>query len=287
MVQLCAADMSVLDGPQLTADLEEAGMQGPRPLMRIADLPVPVDTLPMWSQHLYPSGIRQCLGTALFAADGRYLGAINTNSADPRPATEAACMLMARALPWIAHAIDPLRTVVAVARLVGDAGAGVVLTRGGAIVALPDHALLVPGSRVLAAAGARLADGHTLTTFLCPDPGSDSDADPCVGLLRVSAITCPPAPPGHLCAVVLLSPPPHLCGLTRRDLQILGLMVAGWPMTRVGAALGATAHAVTGHIDHILTLLGAPSRQVAAIRALRRGLYIPAEPAAPPRGDSG
>src|SRR5690348_9137557 len=48
-----------LDGPQLTADLEEAGMQGPCPPMRIGDLPVPVDSLLTWSQHLYPAGIRQ------------------------------------------------------------------------------------------------------------------------------------------------------------------------------------------------------------------------------------
>lgn len=271
-----------LDGPQLTEDLEQAGMQGPRPPMRVQDLPVPVYTLPTWSQHLYPAGIRQCLGAGLFTTDGRYLGAINTNSADARPATDAACALMARALPWIAHAIDPLRTAGAIAQLVGDAHAGVVLARAGDILALPGlpgHELLAPGSPVLTAASAQLSGDQIRTSFLCP---GDS-ADPDVELLRVTVTACPPVPPGYLRAVVLLSPPPHLCGLNRSDLHLLGLLVAGWPDTRIATTLGTTAQTVTERIECILVLLGAPSRQVIAVRALRRGLYIPAELTTLPR----
>jgi DNA-binding CsgD family transcriptional regulator len=270
-----AAVVRALDSPQCAADVEQAGMQGPRPPMRVGDLAVPVETLPTWSQHMYPAGIRQCLGLGLFAADGRYLGVTNINSADPRPANNSACRLLARAAPWIAYAIDPLRTVGAIAGIVADAVAGVVLTRGGGTVAvagLPPHALLTAGSPVLAAAGARAVAGPALTVFLCPDRADDAPR-----LMRVSVLTCPPVPPGHLYAVVLLSPAPPVSGLTEDDLRLLGLLVAGWPAARIGAFLGTTAHKLAEYIDHVVIKLAAPSREAAAVRALRRGLYIPAE----------
>lgn len=281
-----AAVHRALDSPQLTADLEQAGLQGPRPPMRIGDLPVPAETLPTWSQHMYPAGLRQCVGIGLFAADGRYLGVANINSADPRPASDTACRLLARAAPWIAYAIDPLRSVGSIAGIVADAVAGVVLTRAGdtvAVAGLPGHTLLVAGTPVLLAAAARVSAGQTLTAFLCP-----AGADTGPGLLRVSVLACPPVPPGHLCAVVLLSPAPDLSGLTTYELRLLGLLAAGWSTARISATLNTTALVVADTLHHIVTKLGAPSRDLAVVRALRRGLYIPVElstaaPAAGPR----
>ncbi|MEV4641717.1 hypothetical protein AB0J80_30675 [Actinoplanes sp. NPDC049548] len=271
-----AAVMRALDGPQLTDDVEQAGLHGPSLPVRMGDLPVPVETLPTWSQHLYPAGIRQFLSTGLFARDGRYLGVVATNSADPRPATEAARLLLARAAPWIGHAVDPLRTVSAIARLVGDAVAGVALTRAADIVpltGLPGHPLLAPGSPVVLAAAARTAGGHPLTTFLCPDDGED----PGGGLFRVSMLACPPQPPGHLRRVLLLSPAPYPHGLTRHELQILGLLIEGWPLARIAVELSTGVRVLTGDVELILAKLGAASRHMAAARALRRGVYIPAE----------
>lgn len=223
-----------LDGPQFTADLEQAGLQGPSPPMRLGDLPVPVDTLPTWGQHLYPAGIRQFVAMGLFTVDGRYLGVVATTSADPRRAPDESCEVLARAGQWIAHALDPLRTVGVIAGIVGDACAGVVVTRAGNTVALagmPGDALLAVGSPLLAVANAGVSVGQSLTTFLCPSDATDR------GVVRVSVLACPPERPGHLCAVVLLSPPPLLPGLTCRDLRILGLLVAGWSHAGVAGAL--------------------------------------------------
>lgn len=280
-----AAVMRALDGPQLTRDIEQAGLQGPCPPVRIGDLPVPAETLPTWSQHMYPAGIRQCLSTGLFARDGRHLGNVTMNSADPRPAGEADRWLLGRAALWIAHAIDPLRTVSAIARLVGDAVAGVVLTRGGDTVpltGLPDHPLLAPDSPLIVAAAARSAAGHPFVTFLWPDDGAEFGAE----LFRVSMLICPPHPPGHLRRVILLSPVPYPRGLTRYELHILGLLVEGWSLLRIAAALSIGVRVLAGHLELVLAELGASTRHMAAARALRRGLYIPAELTLPQECDS-
>ncbi|MFI7601425.1 hypothetical protein [Actinoplanes sp. NPDC049681] len=277
------AVMRALDGPQLSEDLEQAGLLGPCPPVRIGDLPVPAETLPTWSQHMYPAGIRQCLSSGLFTRDGRYLGVVTMNSADPRPAAEQARGVLGRAVPWIAHAIDPLRTVSAIARLVGDAVAGVVLTRGGAIVpltGLPDDPLLAPGSPLMVAVAARSVAGHPLLTFLCPDDRAES------GLVRVSMLVCPPHPPGHLRRVVLLSPVRHTHGLTRYELHLLGLLVEGWALEGMAAALSVGVRVLAGQLELLLAKLGAATRHLAAARALRRGLYIPAELTLPQERDS-
>ena len=272
-----------MDSAEFTYDLERVGMQRAYAPVRLKDIPVPPETLPSWSEHLYPAGFRECLGVGLFTADGRYLGLVGFNSSDPRPASDAACALLYRVAPLIARAVDPLRTIAVVASIVSDAVAGVVVTRGGDTVALPGlpgHALLAGGSVVLTAARARLTLSAVHTVFLCPS--DDADCGPAV--LRVTALACPPQPLGHLYAVVLISPAPPLHGLTRRELQVLGLMIEGRSNPQIAAALGVTPRTVATHVEHVLIKLAATSRTMAAMRAIREGLYIPRELSEAPSG---
>jgi len=193
-----------------------------------------------------------------------------------QPADPAVCVDLARVAPLIAQAVDPLRTIGMMAAIVTDAVAGVVVARDGRTVAvpgLPDHALLATGSPVLGAAGARLAQGPAHAAFLCPDPSADAAPD----WVRITALACPPQPPGNLCALVLMSPAPHLHGLTRRELEILGLLVEGWSNAQIAAALFITTRTVAAHVEHVMVKLTADSRTMAATRALRHGLYVPAE----------
>lgn len=44
---------------------------------------------------------------------------------------------------------------------------------------------------------------------------------------------------------------------------------------------------MTGEVEQILAVSGAPSRRVAAVKALRRGLHIPAGLTVPARADQG
>jgi DNA-binding NarL/FixJ family response regulator len=108
-------------------------------------------------------------------------------------------------------------------------------------------------------------------SFLCPNPATDAPDSH----VRITVLACPSDPPHYLVAVVLLSPPGDLHGLTRRELEVLGLVVEGWPNHQIAAALFVTRRTVNAHIEHILAKLGTTTRTLAAVQALRFGLYVP------------
>jgi DNA-binding CsgD family transcriptional regulator len=247
----------------------------------IRDLPVPPGEVRGWVEYLQPAGFREGLSVGLFAPDGRHVGILGLNTDTEAHPTEAARDLIGLLAPLIASAVDPLRSIVAVAGLVGDAVAGIVLTRAGnpmPVPGLPTHRLLSQGSPVLDVVAQRL-DGPTgHGSFLCrySAPGQPDD------YVRVTAVGCAAQPPHHLVAVVLVGPPGNLRGLTGRELQILGLLVDGWPNARIAAALVVAPRTVAAHVEHILAKLGARSRALAAVRAQRQGLYVPHPLAHPP-----
>jgi DNA-binding CsgD family transcriptional regulator len=188
--------------------------------------------------------------------------------------TEAARDLIGALAATIAQAIDPMRTIAAAARIVRDAQAATVLTRAGNAVPLPGlagHPLLTPGSAVLALAARQLAASNGHSSFLSPDTGPDTTN----GHLRVTVLDCSTQPPGHLRAVVLLSPAGDLRGLSPVELQILGMLIEGWPDQRIAATLAIPDDTVAGHLDHILAKLPAADRVLAALRAVRHGLHVP------------
>jgi DNA-binding NarL/FixJ family response regulator len=176
--------------------------------------------------------------------------------------------------------VDRTHQIADTARIIEAASAGVVLTRGGDILplpGLPDHRLLAPGSRILAAAARELAD--TYVTFLAPTTDSRDGDGP---LVRVSALNCARPPLDHLRAAVLLSAPGDLRGLTTLDLRVLGLLVEG--VTRVAAvaaALGVDERTAADALRASLLALQAPNRTAATVHALRTGLRIPPQLATP------
>jgi DNA-binding CsgD family transcriptional regulator len=173
----------------------------------------------------------------------------------------------------MAHAVDRMREIRSAARVVGDAVAGVVVTRGGSAVrlpGLPDHRVLAPGSPVLAEAAGRLDAGDPYAVFLHPAPDGGATR-----LLRISVLDCRGGGVDHLRGVVLVSKAPDLGGLTRQDLDILGFVVAGATDERIAVALEISTQAVAERIRRIRQLLAAPSRTGLAVRALRDGLFIP------------
>ena len=75
--------------------------------------------------------------------------------------------------------------------------------------------------------------------------------------------------------MTLISPAGQTFSLTRRELEILGLLVEGWPNARIARALFVSQSTVTTHVEHILAKLRLPTRAAAGVLALRLGLYIP------------
>ena len=174
--------------------------------------------------------------------------------------------------PVIANAVDPLRSIMMAARMVHGALAGVALTDGGQVLPLPDlptHPLLAPGSEALAVAerlSREVVCGCSSVRY--PTATTVSPAD---------RIACPPQAPYRLTGVAIISPPDDLRGLTRRELQIAGLLVEGWPNQRIAAKLFIAERTVATHVEHILAKLDAPTRASAAVRALQSGLYMPCQ----------
>ena len=266
--------LSYITGSAIVDEIELVGLHRPRLPMRLRDSPVPPAQIRSWAEFLQPAGFREALGLPLFARDGRHLGMLTVHTDTAAHPTDAASDLIGALAPLLGLAVDPLRSIAAAARLVHGASAGVVLTRAGQplpLPGLPTAPLLAAGSAVLAAAARQLAGGG-YAGFLWPAPGPD----PAAGHVRVTTLGCAALPPHHLVAVVTVNRPRDLHGLTPVQLQILGLLVEDWTTARIAAALGLTPRTVAGQLEHIRARLGAATRAVATLRALREGLYVPA-----------
>lgn len=214
------------------------------------------------------------IDVGLVTPDGRRVGLLTLHTGTARSLTDRAQHLLLALVPVLTAAVDPMRAVTMLAGTVADAVAGVVLTGTGSTVpvpGLPAHQLLGAGSPVLATVHDELSDGRGRTSFLSPCP-SRHEPD---GHARITALACPEEPPSVLAAVVLVGPPGELCGLTARELEILGLIVEGCQNSQMAEALFITERTVAAHVEHVLAKLGAATRTRAAVRALRQGLYVP------------
>ncbi|HET7490116.1 MAG TPA: helix-turn-helix transcriptional regulator [Acidimicrobiales bacterium] len=259
-----------LDGLVLVDEIELLGMARSRTPLRVADFPVPASELRTWAECLLPAGLREGLGLCLFAADGRHLGFLGLFTTSSAVPSDAARDLLAALGPALAQAIDPLGSAAAAARTVHGATAAVLLTGTGGVEevpGLPGHAALDSGSPVLEAARS-LLDGPQ-TSFLVPAPDEPG------GYLTATAMGVPVDVPHHLSGIVVLSPCGDLCGLTPRELEVLGLLIAGLHNGEAARCLFVTPRTIATHIEHILAKLEASTRALAAVRAQRRGLFVP------------
>lgn len=276
-VDLDRPTVEFLSGPLMARDIEITGTDRARPPLSPSDLPYPAEELPTWAECLGPSGIHEALALALFAPEGRHVGFLALLSGGRQPPSPATRRRLGRLAPVLAHGIDPMRSLLVAARLVRGASAGVVLRADGgcqALPGLPVDALLIRGSPVLAAARERIGDGHVYSSFLWPVGGTHAPG----GHVRVTVLAAPEDVPPGPTAVALLSPATDLHGLTPRELEVLGLLVDGCSNQEIARTLVIAPRTVAAHVEHILVKLGASTRTLAAVRAERDGLYVPAPP---------
>jgi DNA-binding CsgD family transcriptional regulator len=267
--------LDYLSGPKMAHDIEVTGTNRDRPPMSPSDLPYPSAELPTWAECLIPAGYHEGLGVALFCPPGRHVGFLTVLCGSPKPPAEAVRHRLALLSPILARGVDPMRSLLIAARLVQGAAAGVAVYRDGGTAALPglaDDALLTVGSAVLGAARAAIRDGQVYTSFLWPRGGRHAPD----GHVRVTVLTGTDDVPRVLPGIVLLSPPGDLRGLTPRELEVLGLLIEGCANQEIARALVVAPRTVAAHLEHILVKLGALSRTLAAVRAERAGLYVPA-----------
>jgi DNA-binding CsgD family transcriptional regulator len=268
------ATQGYIESPANVDEIEMLGFHRERAPMRLQDLPVPPEQVPGWVEYLEPAGFKGGLAVGLFAADGRYVGLLGMNSDDAERLTESMRDFVGRLAPMIANAIDPMRSIAEASRIVHNATAGIILTAASrtlSLPGLPSHAILAVGSALLLVVNERIAAGRAHGSFLCPlgPPGMPAEH------VRITLLSFPPRPPQYLVAAVLISPAGNTNGLTARELEVLGLLVEGWPNQRIAPALFITERTVASHVEHIVAKLAVPSRTLAAVRALRNGLYVP------------
>jgi DNA-binding CsgD family transcriptional regulator len=268
------ATLEYIESPASIDEIAMLGFHRNRAPMCLADLPVPAEQVHGWVEYLKPAGFKEGLGVGLFTADGRFIGTFGASTDDPDHPTAAARDFIGRLAPTIASAVDPQRSIGEAARIVRDATAGIILTTvldTLPLPGLPGHRVLHDDSDVLALVHRWHTAGRVHGSFLCPA----DDAQVPDNRLRVTLLSCPSPAPHYPIAAVLVSAPGNTCGLTARELDVLGLLVEGWPNQRIASALFITVRTVASHVEHILAKLAAPSRTFAAVRALRQGLYVP------------
>jgi len=57
---------------------------------------------------------------------------------------------------------------------------------------------------------------------------------------------------------------------------VLGLLIEGCSNQEIARRLVVAPRGVAAYLEHVLAKLGAPTRTLAAVRAERDGLYVPA-----------
>jgi hypothetical protein len=258
--------------PEADEEVDRLGLNGRRPPMLASEIPSALSDIHAWADYLLPAGFRQGLAAGLFTAQGRHVGFLSLLSADRSRPNQADRRVVAAVTTVIADGLDRTRDMAETARFVGDASAGVVLTRAGDVLplpGLPDDRLLTPGSPVLTVVADELAGSGASISFVCP--GSPDEQ-----LVRVIALDFARPDLDHLRAAVLLRPPGDLLGLTVADLRVLGLVVEGvTDIPALARALQVTEEAVADSVGRSLAVLRASDLTAAAVRALRTGLRIP------------
>ncbi|UXN24395.1 LuxR C-terminal-related transcriptional regulator [Curtobacterium flaccumfaciens] len=263
-----------LSGPEMARDIERTGADRARPPTSLSDLPYSSADLQTWAECLLPAGFHEALSVALFEDGGRHVGFMTVLFRSAAPPSQTLRRRLARLMPNLASAIDPVRSLAASAAFVSGAGSGVVLLPGYGVARIPglsDDALLATDSALITAARDAIDEGHSYATFLWPR-GSRQSPD---GYMRATVLAFERDLIAVACGVVMLSPAGHLRGLTPRELEVLGHVIEGCSNLEIARALAIAPRTVAAHLEHILAKLDATSRTLAAVRAERAGLYLP------------
>jgi DNA-binding CsgD family transcriptional regulator len=281
-VDLDESTVAYLSGPRTARDIEVTGINRSGPPLRPSDLSCPAAELPTWAECLIPGRYHETLAVGL-APGGRHVGFLALLSGNTSPPSPEQLRRLQRLTPVLAHAVDPMRSLLAAARLVQGATAGVILREDGRLEPLPGlghHPLLAPDSPALDAARAAVAAGHVYTSFLWPMGGRHAPG----GHARITAMARTDDVPSDLTGMALVSRPGDLRHLTPRELEVLGLLIDGSSNAEIAKALVVAQRTVAAHLEHILAKMSAATRTLAAVRAAREGLYVPRPDTTPPGG---
>ncbi|MFS0884405.1 response regulator transcription factor [Aeromicrobium sp. 179-A 4D2 NHS] len=265
-----------LASPETADEITAGGADGLDPFVRLSELPGELVDRPVWTRCLGPAGFLGGLGATVRDGSGQQVGFIGLLNRHDRPPHVRARPHLEQLAPLISHGLSPMRSLLAAARMVPDAEAGVVLMRDGSTCTLPgmhDHPLLHRSSPAVRVAHGSLAVGQVSQSFLWPAGAADEDA----GHVRLTVLATTEMS-RFVGGLLLLSPTADCHALTPRELQVLGLLVNGRSNQQIATTLAVTPRTVATHVEHVMRKLHAPSRTSAAVQAEREGLYVPPWP---------
>ena len=265
--------LEYLDRPSVAREIQLAQLNVNRPPVSVAELPVHRDELPTWAECLVPAGFGDGLGVPLFEPGGPYGGMLTlfTSAAAPSGVLRERLGQLA---PLIARGVSTTHSLLASARLVRGATAGVVLLRDGSTHPLPglgENPLLAATSGVVDLARHALLAGQVYRSFMWPTQNGPH----VTGHARMTVLASTDVPPFVL-GTVLMTAEVDTGGLTARELEVLGFLVDGHSNQQVAQHLVIAPRTVAAHVEHILHKLDVPTRTLAAVRAEREGCYVPA-----------
>jgi DNA-binding CsgD family transcriptional regulator len=216
---------------------------------------------------------------ALFEPGGLLVGCLGLLSSDTRMLSSATRDSLEHLSPLIGRSLSPMRALLATARIVHGAAAGAVLLRDGTTYPLPglaDHAFLAADSPVVTISRAALLNDQVYRSFMWPT----HDGGGAPGHVRMTVLAATEVL-ALAWGTLLVTPEVDCRGLTPRELQVLGLLVDGRSHQQIASRL-AVARTIAAHVEHLLDKLEAPTRTLAAVRAVRaerEGCYVPPSPA--------
>ncbi len=268
----------ILDQDGTTPALTAVWPAGLATAVEVTTLPEGLVDRTLWRSCLVPAGFTSGLVAALRDGSGHQVAVVGLVSRRRPAPSDVTRHHLGRLAPSITRATSPMESLLAAARLVPEARAGVALVHGGSTCTLPglqDHPLLRPGTPVIRVAGGGLAVGEIARSFLWPT--SDSQVDGAHARLTLLATADVSRFVGGL---LLLTPDADCRTLTPRELQVLGLLVGGRSNQQIASRLAVAPRTVATHVEHVMRKLRASSRTLAAVLAEREGLYVPSVPTA-------
>jgi DNA-binding CsgD family transcriptional regulator len=203
-----------------------------------------------------PAGFCGGATARLVTRDGRWTGDLHVSTrSDGGPAPDVVAALH-HAAPALAAAVDGTRWISALCTALAPDEAAVVVSREGRPHALPGRVPLLVGDPDLAAAVRARPPGEGDGAWFWRGPS---------GWYRVRLVAVAGG------TLVVGRPEELPRGLSPRELEVLTLLTEGLSNHALARRLGISERTVAHHVEHVLAKCGAPSRAVAAVRAVRDG----------------
>ncbi|MEV1290455.1 helix-turn-helix transcriptional regulator [Micromonospora sp. NPDC049679] len=235
--------------------------------VRLRDLPVDPLSLRCVAEHWLPAGLLEGALSALVTTDGRYVGFIDISTGDYAHPSDEATNVVGHLAPILANVVDPLQSARWLASTLAEDCVAVALQSDGDVIPLRgtlESGMLEPRSSLRPTVARLLSGNLGSAAFLWPTSDGGWYACRAFRCRDYFVVLAPKAVGGD-----------H--DLTKRELEILTLLIEGSSNAEIASKLWISTRTVRAHVEHILEKLAVPTRAAAVSRAMQDGLLLSPE----------